>query len=122
MEDPANGFELSLEQRDTAKLLNGLLGQAIAARYEDFCRLSAGAFALNASKPTAAHALRELESTLRTVLRVPMDAVPDKDPGHRKKTKEARNLLAPMFDQDAIDRPSKVSNRASVTRPRSARS
>jgi hypothetical protein len=39
MEDRAKSFELSLEQRDTAKLLSGLLGQAIAARYEDFCRL-----------------------------------------------------------------------------------
>lgn len=38
MEEPANAFDLSPEQRDTVRLLDELLGQAIAARYEDFYR------------------------------------------------------------------------------------
>src|SRR5271156_1049441 len=59
MEDPAASFDLSSEQRDNATLLRDLLGPAMAARYEDFCRLSSGAFALNVSAPMAAHALRD---------------------------------------------------------------
>jgi hypothetical protein len=35
MENSANTFDLSSEQRDTARLLDELLGQAIAARYDD---------------------------------------------------------------------------------------
>jgi hypothetical protein len=66
MENSANTFDLSPEQRDTARLLDELLGQAIAARYEDFCRLSSGAFTINAAKPMALHALRELNSMLRS--------------------------------------------------------
>ena len=76
MQDPVSSFELSSEQRDTRNLLHELLGQSIAARYEDFCRLSAGAFALNVSEPIAAHALREMESMLRGILEVPMEAFP----------------------------------------------
>jgi hypothetical protein len=105
MEDSANSFELSLEQRDTAKLLNELLGQAIAARYEDFCRLSSGAFALNVSKPIAAHALRELESMLRDVLAVPMEAVPVGDDCLQEQLEAARKQLKAIeFDDDAIHR------------------
>ena len=105
MEDPANSFELSLEQRDTAKLLNGLLGQAIAARYEDFCRLSSGACALNVSKPMAAHALRELDSMLRNVLAIPMGAVPVEDGGFQEQLEAARKQLKAIeFDDHAIER------------------
>jgi hypothetical protein len=105
MEDPANTFDLSLEQRDNATLLRDLLGQAVAARYEDFCRLSTGAFALNVSAPMAAHALRELESTLRQILEVPMDALPKEHPGFQEKSRRARKFLAELqFDQPAIDR------------------
>jgi hypothetical protein len=65
MKEPVNTFAMSPEQRDTATLLDKLLGQAIKARYEDFCRLSAGAFSLNVPKPMAAHALRELDSMVQ---------------------------------------------------------
>jgi hypothetical protein len=68
MEERANVFDLSPEQQDTASLLRRLLGQAIADRYVDFCRLAAGAFTLNVSRPVAAHALRELDSLLRHIL------------------------------------------------------
>jgi hypothetical protein len=104
MEDPVNTFELSSEQRDTRNLLHELLGHSIAARYEDFCRLSAGVLVLNVSTPVAAHALRELESMLRTVLQVPMDAVAVAVPGHNAKLEAARKLLANLkFDQEAIN-------------------
>ncbi|SRR5258708_25847431 len=72
MEEPLNTFALSPEQQDTALLLQRLLGKAITDRYIDFCRLAAGAFPLIVSRPMAAHALRELDSTLRHVLEVPM--------------------------------------------------
>ena len=65
MEEHANTFELSPEEQDTASLLRRLLGKAIADRYVDFCRLAGGVFALNVSRPVAAHALRELDSMLR---------------------------------------------------------
>jgi hypothetical protein len=105
MEDPVAGFELSTEQRDTARLLHDLLGQAIAARYEDFCRLSSGSTDLNVSKPMAAHALRELDSILRIVLAIPLEAVPVEEPGHQQKIGAARRELAALkFDQNAINR------------------
>src|SRR5712664_4020237 len=90
MKELVNTFALSPEQRDTATLLDELLGQAIAARYEDFCRLSAGAFSLNVSKPMAAHALRELDSMLRSVLAVPMEAVAVTATDFQQKLKHAR--------------------------------
>jgi hypothetical protein len=71
MQGSVNTFDLSAEQQNTTSLLDRLLGKAISV--VDFCRLAAGAFALNVSRPIAAHALRELESTLRHVLEVPME-------------------------------------------------
>jgi hypothetical protein len=105
MKELVNTFALSPEQRDTATLLDELLGQAIAARYEDFCRLSAGAFSLNVSKPMAAHALRELDSMLRSVLAVPMEAVAVTATDFQQKLKHARKQLRGLkFDDDAIAR------------------
>src|SRR5262249_37564128 len=75
MEEEIKSIELSPEQRDTATLLKDLLGQAIADRYVDICRLSAGAFELRVSAPLAAHAMREFESKLRNILKTPIDAV-----------------------------------------------
>jgi hypothetical protein len=105
MDEPVQYFELSMEQRETAKMLHDLLGQAIAARYEDFCHLSAGVPPLNVSKPMAAHALRELDSMLRQVLAVPLEAVAMEDPGHKDKMKATRKQLAALqLDQEAINR------------------
>jgi hypothetical protein len=73
MDEAPTTFELTDEQRNTTALIRQLLGQRIADRYVDFCRLSAGAFPLRVSLPVAAHALRELESILRDMLEVPMD-------------------------------------------------
>src|SRR5690242_18828045 len=68
------GDSLSPEQRDTAKLIDRLLGKAFCDRYFDFCRLSAGDFDLRVSSPLAGHALRELDSILRGTLAAPLDA------------------------------------------------
>jgi len=106
LQELTNAFDLSPEQQDTASLLRRLLGKAVADRYLDFCRLAAGAFALNVSRPMAAHALRELDSTLRHALAVPMEAkVPDQ-PENAEKIVEARKLLKALgcFDDGAIQR------------------
>ena len=98
-----NFFALSPEQQDTARLLDELLGQVIAARYEDFCRLSAAASSLHVSKPMAAHALRELDSMLRGVLAVPMQAVATPENDLPERLKQARKALRGLrFDDNAI--------------------
>ena len=85
MEQPENTFDLSPEQQETASLLQRLLGKAISDRYADFCRLAAGAFRLNVSRPMAAHALRELDSMLRRVLEVPMEIKAAANPPMKKR-------------------------------------
>jgi hypothetical protein len=103
-----SAFDLSPEQRNTASLLDRLLGQAIANRYIDFCRLAAGAFELNVPRPLAAHALRELESTLRDVLAVPLDAKKDQ-PANKKLLKDARKRLRELnLDDGTLDRAMKA--------------
>src|SRR5438067_114750 len=103
MEERVNTFDLSREQQDTAALLQQLLGKAIADRYVDFCRLAAGAFALNVSRPMAAHALRELDSTLRHVLEAPMEAKAQESPDDPQRLDKAREQLSALgFDDAAI--------------------
>ena len=107
MEQPVNAFDLSPEQQDTLALLQRLLGKAIADRYADFCRLAAGAFDLNVSRPMAAHALRELDSMLRRVLEVPMDAKATDDQDNAENIAKARHDLTALgFDEAAIQRAS----------------
>jgi hypothetical protein len=113
MEALVNAFDLSPEQQHTLALLQRLLGNAIADRYADFCRLSAGAFDLNVGRPIAAHALRELDSMLRRVLEVPMDARATEDQGDTEKIGKAKTALDALgFDEAAISRAS------SALRPR----
>jgi hypothetical protein len=105
MDQPVNAFDLSPEQQETTSLLQRLLGSAIANRYVDFCRLAAGAFALNVSRPMAAHALRELDSMLRGALEVPMDArAPDTVVDVEKIEQERKQLRALGFEDQIIDR------------------
>lgn len=99
------GFALSPEQADTAALLERLLGNAIAERYVDFCRLAAGATDLSVTIPLAGHALREIESSIRATLAVPLDAEAVKsvaDEDQDRKVSEA--LQAAGLKQDNIDR------------------
>jgi hypothetical protein len=105
MDQPVNAFDLSPEQQETASLLQRLLGSAIANRYVDFCRLAAGAFALNVSRPMAAHALRELDSMLRGALEVPMEAKAPETVEDAEKIAQARKQLRALgFDDQVIDR------------------
>ncbi len=103
MESEGGDFSLSPDQRDNARVLRDLLGNAIAARYEDFCLLCSGTLNLSVSKPIAAHALRELKSILRNVLAAPKDDTADE--GQRRKVKAARKQLREIgFDQDSTNR------------------
>ncbi len=62
--------DLSDEQREIIKTLRHLLGQTFADRYVDFCLLVSGNLPLRVSRPLAAHALREFESSLRKTLKI----------------------------------------------------
>jgi hypothetical protein len=105
MEGPENTEKLSPEQQNTAALLERLLGQTIADRYVDFCRLAGGAYALRVSRPVAAHALRELDSMLRHVLEAPMEARTTETAADRKRIERARRLLQEAgFDEPALQR------------------
>jgi hypothetical protein len=105
MDQPINAFDLSPEQQETASPLQRLLGSAIANRYVDLCRLSAGAFALNVSRPMAAHALRELDSMLRGALEVPMEARGPETAKDAEQIAEARKQLRALgFEDQVIDR------------------
>jgi hypothetical protein len=105
MDEPVNAFDLSPEQQETTSLLQRLLGSAIANRYVDFSRLSAGAFALNVSRPMAAHALRELDSMLRGALEVPMEARAQETAKDAEKIAEARKQLRALgFEPQVVDR------------------
>src|ERR1700687_18176 len=108
MEKPVNIFELSAEQQDTAILLRRLLGKGITDRYLDVCRLAAGAFPLVVSRPMAAHALRELDSTLRHVLEVPMEAKASELPEDTARRDKARKLLLALgYDADIVQQASR---------------
>jgi hypothetical protein len=93
MDDPSESFALSPEQQDTTARLEHLLGRAVANRYADFSRLAASATGLRVSRPMAAHALRELESMIRSSLEVPMDAKVVTDEADIKKSKLTRKAL-----------------------------
>jgi hypothetical protein len=106
---PVKVFDLTPEQRDTVTLLDRLLGTAIADRYTDFCRLSAGAGELRVPRPIAAHALRELDSLLRHVLEVPMDAKAAEDPKTAELIEKAQqSLIEQGFGEPAIQRAAKA--------------
>ena len=103
MEARLESFTLTPEQADTAMLLDRLFGHAIASRYVDFCRLAASATELSVTRPLAAHALRELESMIRSSLEVPMDAKVAAQ--HDQKEGEAKKALEALgYEQVAIQR------------------
>src|ERR1700681_4874645 len=105
MQGQSDTSDLSLEQQNTAALLLRLLGKAISDRYLDFCRLAAGTFALRVPRPVAAHALRELESLIRQVLEVPLDAKAPEIPWDQELVEKARSALVELgFDNPAIER------------------
>lgn len=96
---------LTEEQLDTVGMLEHLLGKAIADRYFDFCRLCTDALDLRVTIPLAAHALRELDSTLRTVLAVPLDAVVHEEPKDIERLDILRQKLKELgYDTEASQR------------------
>lgn len=105
MTEGDNSSELAPKQEDTANLLERVLGRAIANRYVDFCRLASGAFELRVSRPIAGHALRELESTLRHALKVPLEVKAVAAAIDPEKLDTARRALEEMgFDGAAVER------------------
>ena len=103
--DNAEPFGLTDEQADTDRLLRRLLGTAVADRYADFCRLSSGRLPLTVSRPLAGHAMRELDSWIRHVLAVPMDARAVDDHAQKLCRRKARRMLKKMgFDDGAVQR------------------
>ncbi len=76
-------FALSREQDDTAALLERLLGPAISERYVDFLKLASGKTDLAVTIPLAGHALREIESSIRTILAATMEFELANDPAAR---------------------------------------
>lgn len=104
-QDNADPVGLSEEQADTDRLLRQLLGTAIADRYTDFCRLSSGRLPLTVPRPLAGHALRELDSLVRHVLAVPMDARAEDSREQEFCRRKARRVLRKMgFDDAAVQR------------------
>jgi hypothetical protein len=95
-EDQVDPSGLSAEQVDTDRLLRRLLGTAIADRYADFCRLASGRLPLTVSRPLAGHAMRELDSLIRHVLAVPLDAQALDDDNQVKLRRDARRMLRKM--------------------------
>lgn len=105
MDDDIDLSDLSPEQADTDRVLRRLLGTAVADRYTDFCRLAAGTLPLTVSRPLAGHALRELDSLIRHVLAVPMDAVAPEDTKQEKLRADALKTLRSMdFDEHTLQR------------------
>src|ERR1700730_10956442 len=86
-------FALTPEQHHIVALLERLLGRAIANRYVDFSRLASFDTGLCASRPMAAHALRELDSMIRDALVVPMEAKAAENEQDAACLKEALSLL-----------------------------
>jgi hypothetical protein len=103
-QDTADPFGLSEEQADTDRLLRQLLGTAIADRYADFCRLCSGRLPLTVPRPLAGHALRELDSLVRHVLAVPMDARATDSREQELCRRKARRVLREMGFDDGPPR------------------
>jgi hypothetical protein len=100
--EPTDDFARTPEQKDTVAHVDRLLGHAVANRYVDFCRLAAAATGLHVGRPLAAHALRELESMLRSSLKVPMEA--DQEPPKDARAAEARTALQALgYDKAKVD-------------------
>jgi hypothetical protein len=86
-------FALTPEQHHIVALLERLLGRAIANRYVVFSRLASFDTGLCASRPMAAHGLRELDSMIRDALVVPMEAKAAENEQDAACLKEALALL-----------------------------
>jgi hypothetical protein len=96
---------LTSEQQDTAKLIEELLGKAVADRYVDFCKLSAGSLGLRVSLPMAAHALREMDSIFRETMEEFAGVNPGPGEVELEKQAAAAEALCKIgYEEDAIRR------------------
>ncbi|HEU5048172.1 MAG TPA: recombinase family protein [Rickettsiales bacterium] len=115
MNEEIKNIELSVEQRDTAALIKNLLGQTMADRYVDVCRLSTGDLELRVSAPIAAQTAKLKEYCQRKnldILKV-FEITESSTVGNRKKFKEmlafAKETYAKTHKRlaiivDAVDR------------------
>lgn len=109
IENQPEVFVLSPEQQETLLLLERLFGRAIANRYVDFLRLAASATGLRVSRPLAGHALRELESMIRSSLVVPMDVTVIVSEADQQRSEDGLKALAQLdFDETALQRAAKA--------------
>src|ERR1700675_2531095 len=100
---------LSPEQADTNRLIEQLLGTPVAYRRIAFCRLASGALPLIVSRPLAGHALRELDSLVRSVLVTPMEARASDNADEVRRRGQARTHLKELgFDESALQRAEKA--------------
>jgi hypothetical protein len=96
--------DLNDEDRDTADALRQLLGQTFADRYIDFCRLTSGALPLRVTRPLAAHAIREFESSLRSALIVHGERATEETVDQLTLQQVSEYLSTLNFNRSAIDR------------------
>lgn len=97
-------FALSPEQQDTGALLERLLGPAVAQRYKDVHQLAAGATGLQVTVPLAAHAIREVESTIRDTLAAPLGAEAEREEGSEREARLTGALKLLGYNTAAIER------------------
>lgn len=64
---------LTPRQRETQKLIQRTLGEAMAHRYEDWCDVTSGVVRLRVPGPVIGHLAREFESMLRAALKTPFE-------------------------------------------------
>jgi len=105
IENPMDSSGLNPERRNTVRLLGEVLGQAIADRYLDFCKLVFGHHGLQASVPVAAHMLRELDSIFRGALEDFAGKPPEPDATEIARMKSVREAIAGQgYDPDTVNR------------------
>jgi len=96
---------MTSERRGTAQLLGRVLGEVIADRYVDFCKLAYGQHGLRVSVPVVAHALRELDSIFRGALEEFSNDAPRIDAEESARQAKAREALGALgYDQDVVSR------------------
>lgn len=100
-----NDSGMTSERRGTAQLLGRVLGEVIADRYVDFCKLAYGQHGLRVSVPVAAHALRELDSIFRGALEEFSNDAPRIDAEENARQAKAREALGALgYNQDVVSR------------------
>lgn len=99
----SNVWTPTASQNETIELLGRLLGQSFADRFLDFCTLASGTLPLRVSRPLAAHAIREFESSLREALTLRRRPEMTRPADETEKLAQAAALLRGLgFDDAAV--------------------